>query len=154
DDVRGVDELAGLVLVDGALGNEPSTETAYLEGSTGGAFPSPGLEGIREGNSRYTALPLLGIDVYARAAISSLRALDAADAIVEDSGRDRVLAILAGLTPARMPAMTNEAALAFAFDDELQPLGFVRAKLGHLVGGPIEEYASGLAGGAMLWRPS
>lgn len=152
--VSGYEELAGLILVDGALGDAPSTEEAYRNGSSGGAFPSPGLDGLRaEGGSRYTSLPLLGIDVYARAEISSLRALDAPDAVVADPGRDRILAILSGIMPSRFPAMTNEAALAFAFDDQLQPLGFVRAKLGRLVGGPIEEYMSALAPVTLL-RPS
>ncbi|MEZ4252471.1 MAG: hypothetical protein R3B99_30035 [Polyangiales bacterium] len=155
DDVRGDEELAGLVLVDGALGNVPSTEEEYRTGSSGGAFPSPGVDGVRaEGGTRYTELPLLGIDVYARAEISSLRALTAPDAVVRDTGRDRTLGILSGLAPSRVPAMSNAAALAFAFDDELQPLGFVRAKLGHLTGGPIESYENALAGGATLMRPS
>lgn len=153
DAVSGFEELAGLILVDGALGDSPSTEEAYRGGSSGGAFPSPGLDGLREGGSRYTALPLLGIDVYARAEISSLRALAAPDAVVADPGRNRVLATLSGISPARFPAMTNEAALAFAFDDQLQPLGFVRAKLGRLTGGPIEEYESALAPVTLL-RPS
>ncbi|HJK93106.1 MAG TPA: hypothetical protein RMH85_02295 [Polyangiaceae bacterium LLY-WYZ-15_(1-7)] len=153
DGTRGVEELAGLVLIDGALGDAPSTEEAYLEGSSAGGFPSPGLEGIRTGNQRYTTLPLLGIDVYARAEISSLRALVAPDEVVEDFGRARVLGTLMGLRVDRVPPMTNEAALAVAFDDEFQPLGFVRAKLGHLVG-PTETYESALAGGAELLRPS
>lgn len=153
--VSGYEELAGLVLVDGALGGEPTSEEEYRTGSSAGPFPSPGLDGLRAaGGSRYTSLPLLGIDVYARAEISSLRALVDPDAVVEDSGRDRTLAILSGLTPARFPSMSNEAALAFAFDDQLQPLGFVRAKLGRLVGGPLEEYESALASGAALLRPS
>ena len=53
------EELAGLVLVDGALGNVPSTEEEYRTGSSGGAFPSPGVDGVRaEGGTRYTARAL------------------------------------------------------------------------------------------------
>ncbi|MBX3251428.1 MAG: hypothetical protein KF901_29895 [Myxococcales bacterium] len=152
--VRGVDELAGLVLVDGALGGEPTTEEEYLEGTSAGPFPSPGLGGVRTGMNRYTSLPLFGIDVYARAEVASLRALVDPEGVVADPGRDRLLGILSGLTTRQVPALTNAAGLAYAFDDELQPLGFVRAKVGRLTGGPIESYESALAGGATLQRPT
>ncbi|MEM9070217.1 MAG: hypothetical protein AAGE52_17050 [Myxococcota bacterium] len=154
DGTRGVEELAGLILVDGTLGSEPSPEETYLNGSSGGIFPTPGLNGIRSDPQRYTTLPLLGIDVYARAEIASLRVLQDPDAIVADPGRDRVLGTLMGLPVARVPELTNQAALAVAFDDEIQPLGFVQAKLGRLSGGPTEMYESGLAGGAMKIRPT
>lgn len=153
DGVRGVEELAGLILVDGALGDAPIEQSAYLDGSTAGPFPTPGLTTIRAEGPRYTTLPILGIDVYARVEISSLRYLTDPAAVVSDPGRDRILGILMGLAPARVPELTNAAALGLAFDDETQPLLFVRAKIGRLVGGPIEMYESGLAGGEVLARP-
>ena len=154
DGTRGVEELAGLILVDGALGATESTEDEYRNGSMSGGsvIPSPGLDAVREGD-RYVALPLLGVEALTRAEVISLRALHDPDAIVEDVERDRLLAILMGMSFRDVPAMTNETALALAFDDQFQPLGFIRAKVGQLVG-PTETYASALAGGEMLLRPS
>jgi len=149
DGTRGVEELAGLILVDGILGGAPLTATEYEEGTTGGTFNVPGLTAIREG-TRYTALPLLGIDVYARAEVLSLRALVAPEAVVVDRARDSTAALLLGLTIAQMPSFTNRAAIAVAFDDELAPLAFTRARLGHLAGGPVEEYANALSGETLV----
>jgi len=152
DGVRGFEELAGVILVDGILSGEPIEESAFREGSTAGGFPSPGIDGLRDGSaSVYTVLPLLGIDVYAQAEIGSLRVLLDPDAVVEDFGRDRTLATLTSLRPSQIPAMSNEAALALAFDDSTVLLDFVGTKLGSLVG-PTEEYAT-LFGGMSL-RPS
>lgn len=50
--------------------------------------------------------------------------------------------------------LTNAAALGLAFDAAYQPLGFVRATVGELTGGPVEEYESFLAGRETLLRPS
>jgi hypothetical protein len=88
DGTRGVEELAGVVLIDGALSDEASTETEYLEGTTGGTFPSPGLDGIR-GGMPYVALPLLGIEVLVVAEIMAMRTLVSPDAVVADGPRDR-----------------------------------------------------------------
>lgn len=151
DGTRGVEELAGLILVDGILGAAPSTETEYLEGTTGG-FATPGLTTIRE-RTRYTELPFLGIDVYSRAEVLSMRALEAPEEVVVDTGRDRTAGLLLDLSLAEIPAMTNRAAIAVAFDDQFAPLLFIRAKLGNLTGGPVEEYLNALSG-EMLLHPT
>lgn len=151
DAFNGYDELAGIILVDGLLGAEPSTETDYLEGQTAGGFPQPGVEGIRE-SSRYTELPLLGVAIYTRAEVLSLRALLDPDAVVDDIRRDLVLGTLLSLNRNDIPPMSNAAALAVGFDDQHGPLAFARAKLGTLVG-PTEEY-TGLLGSDTLLRPS
>lgn len=153
DGTRGVEDLAGLILVDGALGASEVSETDYREGSmSGGVIPSPGLNAVRE-SARYTTLPLLGIEALTRAEVISLRALADPDGVVEDVERDRLLAVLMSMSFRDIPAVTNETALALAFDDRFQPLGFIRAKVGQL-SGPTEMYASALAGGEMLLRPS
>lgn len=154
DGTRGVEELAGLILVDGALGGTEVSEDEYREGGMSGSavIPSPGLNAVREGD-RYVALPLLGVEALTRAEVISLRALADPDAIVEDVERDRLLGVLMSLSFRDIPPLTNEAALALAFDDEFQPLGFIRTKVGQL-SGPTEMYASALAGGEMLLRPS
>ncbi len=151
DATHGFDELAGLILVDGLLGAEPTTETEYREGQSMGGIPQPGLDEIRA-ETRFFALPLLGVAVYARTEVLGLRALQDPALVVDDSGRDRVLATLSGLAPTRVPPMDNATAMALGFDDAHGPLAFARARLGTLVG-PTENYG-GLFGGEMLQRPS
>ena len=154
DGTRGADELAGLILVDGVLGGAPITEMEYREGTMGGFIPRPGLDDIRnDGNQRYVAFPLLGIDVYSLAEISALRAELSPEEVVEDVRRDRVLATLMGLSVPRIPNLTNEAAFAAAFDDDYQPVSIIRTKLGEFTGGPVETYA-GIFDGEDLLRPS
>lgn len=148
---NGYDELAGIILVDGLLDETPSSETDYLAGTMAGGFPQPGVTGIRE-RTRFTELPLLGIDIYTRSEILSLRALLDPEGVVEDIRRDRILSTLLTLSRNDIPPMTNAAAIALGFDDQHGPLAFARAKLGTLEG-PTEEYMSAL-GGDMLLRPS
>lgn len=152
DGTRAVNELAGLVLIDGALRGAPITETEYHEGTGGGVTALPGVDAIRAG-SPFVSLPLLGVAVYARAEIMSLRALLTPDAVVEDRGRDEVLSLLLELAPNRIPPMTNRGALGFGFDDRTNPLTFAQLSLGTPRGGPVESYASALAGRELL-RPS
>jgi pimeloyl-ACP methyl ester carboxylesterase len=148
---NGFDELAGIILVDGLLGATPSEETDYLEGTSAGGFPQPGVTGIRE-RTRYTELPLLGVAIYTRTEILSLRALLDPDAVVDDVRRDLVLGTLLSLNRNDIPPMSNAAAIALGFDDQHGPLAFARAKLGTLEG-PTEEYTSALGGDTLL-RPS
>ncbi|MBO6935720.1 MAG: hypothetical protein JJ863_12120 [Deltaproteobacteria bacterium] len=148
---NGFDELAGIILVDGVLGSAPTDETVYLEGSTVGGLPQPGVNGIRDG-SPYTELPLLGVAIYTRTEVLSLRALRDPDAVVDDIRRDNVLGTLLSLNRNQIPPMSNATALALGFDDQHGPLAFARAKLGTLVG-PTEEYM-GLLGSDTLLRPS
>lgn len=150
DGSRGVDELAGVILVDGILGDEEGTEESYRDGSTRGGLPTPGLTEIRDGDP-IASIPLLGVDIYARAEIMSLRVLEAPDATVTDRGRDTIFGILFGYRRSETPRLTNEAALAFAFDDASGPLAFARAKLGQF-DGVTEDYTSAIFS-AMLVRP-
>ncbi len=154
DGTRAVDDLAGLILVDGALGGTELSETEYREGGMGGSpvIPSRGLNDVRE-STRYVALPLLGVEALTRAEIISLRALEDPDGVIEDVERDRFLGVLMEMSFRDIPTLSNRAALALAFDNEFQPLGFLRTKAGEL-SGPVELYESALGGGAMLLRPS
>lgn len=151
DGLRGAEMLAGVILVDGAQGETPLEETAFLEGTSGGIMPSPGLNGIRE-RTRFVELPLLGVAVYASAEILSLEALTAPDAVVADRTRDRVLSTLLGLPAAQVPDFTNEAALGWGFDAASNGLSFAAVSCGTSTGGPTEEYDSLL--GARLLHPS
>jgi hypothetical protein len=151
DGVRGCEELAGIILIDGGQEDAPVDETTYREGGGTGFTASPGLDAIRA-TDRFFALPLLGLPVYARAEILSMDALTHPDDVIVDDGRARVLATLLGLTVAAIPPMTNEAAFGFGFDGASNGLTFVAVSVGHHAGGPVEEYASVL--GATLIHPS
>ncbi len=149
DGVRGVEELAGLVLVDGALPDAAIGETEWREGAGSGLMAQPGVDAIRE-RSPYVALPLLGLEVYVHAEVMSLRVLADPDAVVEDRGRDEVFQLLLELAPSEVPAMTNRAALGFGFDDRSNALAFAQVSLGAPTGGPVETYTSSLGGGELV----
>jgi hypothetical protein len=144
DGSRGAEELAGLVLIDGALQSTAIDETAYHEGTGSGILPIIGLDALRAGQP-ITTLPLLGQAVYAQAAVLSLRALVAPEEVVVDRMRANTLGLLLGLAPVDVPPMTNLAALGFAFDSEFQSLSFVTVTMGTAAGGPLEEYESAIA---------
>jgi hypothetical protein len=141
DGTRGVEELAGLVLIDGALGPTAYDETTYHTGEMGGLLSVPGLDRIRT-DSPIVSLPLLGQAVYAQAAILALRARHAPTEVIEDRRRAETLGLLLGLAPNDVPPMTNLAALGFAFDTEFQSLSFAAVKMGRATGGPLGEYTS------------
>ncbi len=143
DGSRPIDELAGIVLLDGLLAPTPITESEYENGAEG-LIPSPGLNAVRT-TEPFTELPLLGVGVVARAEIMAMRTLLAPDEVRVDGSRDRTLGLLMGLSPAAVPALSNAAAFSLPFDDEFSALGFLKTKLGTLVGGPIETYTSLLA---------
>lgn len=134
---RGAEELAGFILIDGILGTTPSTENEYLTGSSAGGYPAPGLDGIRD-NQPYTALPLLGVSALVNAEIAALHAHFDPTGVIDDSERDNQFSVLFG---ADMPRMTNLAAMGLAFDAAHEPLPFVRATIGTLVG-PTEGYST------------
>lgn len=148
DGVRGADLLAGVILIDGAQGETATDESAYLEGTSGGIMPSPGLTSIRT-TSRFVELPFLGVGVYTTAEILSLEALLSPDAVVRDVSRNRTLGTLLGLPASQIPDMTNEAALGWGFDSASNGLSFAAVSCGAAMGGPTEEY-DGLLGGRLI----
>ena len=151
DGVRGAELVAGLVLVDGAAAAEPSTETEYREGTSGGLMSMPGVDEIRS-SRRFLALPLLGVEVHVLAEISAMLALYAPDEVESDRARTTVLATLMSLPPRNVPDMTNAAAFGWAFDDASNGLSFAAVSMGQPTGGPTEEYESLF--GSTLIRPS
>lgn len=151
DGGRGVDWLAGVILLDGSQGETPIGEREYLEGGGGGFMPFDGVPEIRTGN-RYIQLPLLGVSVYAQAEIVALAAVNAPEEVrMNDRQRDRVLATLFGTSLANIPPMTNAAALGLAFDDASNGLSFAAVSAGAPIG-PTEPYESLF--GITLRRPS
>lgn len=151
DGTRGAERLAGVILVDGAEGEAPITEDEYRNGTGSGLMSSPGVIEIRS-TTRTFELPFLGVAVYARAEIAAMQALLAPDDVIEDRGRDMVLSTLLSLPIARIPAMTNEAAFGFAFDDASNGLSFAAVSCGTHSGGPVEPYMSLF--GSTLAHPS
>lgn len=143
DGKRGFDQIAGMIFLDGLMGDTPSEQAAF----------ESELTTIRA-SERYTTLPLLGIDVYTSAEIVSLRTWFDPSGFVEDPVRDGTFEILFGLAPGDMPAATNVATLGLAFDSMHQPLSFSRTTLGTLSGGPTEDFTFPLAGDEVLQRPS
>ena len=150
DGTRGAEELAGVILVDGSQSETPVEEMVYRMGGGGGLTASPGLDAIRN-RTRYFELPFLGIAVYARAEILSIDTLADPDAIIDDPGRDTLLATLMATRAPLIPPMTNAAALGWAFDSASCGLTIAAVSCGQPVG-PMEEY-DGLLGGR-LFRPS
>jgi pimeloyl-ACP methyl ester carboxylesterase len=149
DGTRGVDELAGMILIDGVLGPTPLEETEYLEGTGGGFSNIVGLDEIR-GGLPYFELPLLGISIYAGIEVMSMRMLAAPDEIVVDDVRDDALRILLSYGGGDLPLMTNEAALGWGFDDESNGLAFAAVSCGHATGGAVEPYTNPFFGGELI----
>ena len=152
DGRRGAEDLAGLVLIDGRVAEQPLDEQGYREGSGEGLLARPGLESIRNGTP-YSALPILGAGVFISAELVALRAIEAPDALLEITPAfARLLAVLMSLGADRIPAMTARAALGFGFDASYNPLTFAQVTLGE-ADGPLEAYTNPLVGEELL-RPS
>lgn len=149
DGTRGAEELAGIVLVDGALGSESISEEEYNEGFSSGGFGSSGLEGIRE-DSPALAIPFLGIDIYILAEQMALRARFDPEGVVDDSQRDDSLSLLLGYPRNAVPTFTNNAAFGLPFDDASGALAFARLGVGEPLG-DTEAFTSLL--GEELTRP-
>lgn len=144
DGSPGYADLAGLVLVDGIAGEEGDaapavTEQDYLDGGGSGFTAFPGLDAIRT-STQYIALPLLGLDIYPVAAVISMRALWTPDELKKDPQRDKAFQTL--LSVNGVPAMTNRAAMGFAFDDESNGVSFAAVSCGRSEGGAVEKYKS------------
>lgn len=154
DGTRGVDELAGLIVVDGGGAAAGIDEEEYRAGGGGiGALTNPGLDRIRE-RTRFLELPILGASALVRLHVIALRALYAPTEIIEDDpGRDRLSALLLSLGDDEVPLMTNRAVLGFALDDASSAVTFAACALGSSSGGPLGQFTSPF-GGATLLQPT
>jgi hypothetical protein len=135
--VRGAEELAGVILVDGASNGAAMTEAEYHAGVSSAFMTLPGIEALRATGPRYFELPLLGVAVLATAQIMSLRALEDPTGVVEDRERDRVLSTLFSIPRGAVPNFTNRASLGFGFDDESNGIPVFSCSLGKPTGGPV-----------------
>ncbi len=154
DGTRGAEELAGLVLIDGLLGDSPITEDEYQNGTGGGFGSVPGLDKIRTGNLRYFELPFFGVSALAQVEVLSLRTLVDPDAVIEDDLRDDSLRILMQMGDDPVPAMTNAAALGFALDQGSNSITFTAVSCGRPIGGALEDYENALGDGTTLYHPT
>jgi hypothetical protein len=134
--VRGAEEIAGIVLVDGAASAAPISETEYRMGTSGGFMALTGVDALRTRGPRYLELPVLGVNVMVTAEIMSLRALADPDGFAADAQRDRVLSVLWSIGRAEVPRMTNEAALGAGFDQASNGIPVFSCNLGQPAGGP------------------
>ena len=135
--VRGAEELAGVILVDGASNAAAITEAEYHAGVTSAFATLPGIDALRAEGPRYFELPLLGVGVLATSEIMSMRALAEPMGVVEDRERDRVLSTLFSIPRGAVPNFTNRAALGFGFDDESNGIPVFSCSLGKPTGGPV-----------------
>lgn len=134
DGTRGAEELAGVVLVDGASPGASISEAEYHAGFGSGFMTSPGVDAVRS-TTRYEALPLLGVGVFVGAEILGMRALYAPSATRNDPQRNLFLSLLWSVTTSQIPTLTNRAAFGLAFDDESNGIVIFSASLGKPNGG-------------------
>jgi len=151
---RGADQLAGLVLIDGLLGDAPVTEEEYFGGGQGGLFSVPGVDSLRTTGARYFELPFFGVSVLAHLEVMGLRALVDPDGVVSDDLRDSSLRVLLQMGADEIPPLTNEAALGFSLDQGSNSITFTAVSCGVPTGGVLEDYENSLADGATLYHPT
>ena len=136
--IRGAEELAGVILVDGASQGAAISEAEYHAGVSGGFAPLSGIDALRADGPRYLELPVLGVGVLVTAEIMSMRALADPEGVTEDRERDRVLSTLFSIPRGLVPNFTNRAALGFGFDDESNGIPIFSCSLGKPTGGTVE----------------
>jgi len=153
DGSRGVEHLAGIVLIDGVLHEEPLTEEEFYGGTSGGFLSFAGLDKVRAGDRTYFEIPFLGPYVLPQMEILLMRALGDPEGIVEDEARDRTLRLLLQMGGDPIPTMTNEAAAGFAFDDESTSVFLFAVSCGDPAGGGVEEYHNVIADETLI-RPT
>jgi len=153
DGVLGTEQIAGIVLLDGILREEPIDEAAYMDGQADPLTPLPGLNALRDGSKAYYALPLLGIEVFTTLAIQGLRARQAPTELMQDPVAEGLLGLLLGLNADALPKLTNRGALGLALDSASLPIGQFAISMGQPTGGPLEDYEHPLLGGTKQ-RPS
>jgi pimeloyl-ACP methyl ester carboxylesterase/predicted esterase len=148
----GFERLSGLVLLEGtpnpadasAIPRQTAYETTGI--NSGGGVTS--LKALRTG-SPMVSLPFIGPDLFVTAEILAMRTTMAPHAVNPDADLVRgFFGTLFGLTT--IPAITNEAALGFGFDDDYEPLSFARVSLGSALGpvgpNPNAAFFGGLVG--------
>ena len=125
----GFERLSGIVLLEGA----PSP-------SSGSAIPDPGAyeAGVAaaRGGALISSIPFVGLDLYPTAEIIALRASSrTGDPTGLSPDADLVETFFRLLFPlGQVPPATNRAVLGLGFDDEYEPVAFLRSALGEGIG--------------------
>jgi hypothetical protein len=151
DGVRGAEQVAGLIMVDGEMlgETEPLTEEEYLRTDgipVAGLVTIYGLENQRtEPSQRMVGIPLLGLDLFTLAETLAMRAHFEPEAVVDDIVRDTVFGLLLDLEVEQVPPTTNAAGYGLVFDVEYAAFTAISANLGTVVG-PTEAYHNFLLG--------
>jgi pimeloyl-ACP methyl ester carboxylesterase len=151
DGTAGVDDIGGLVLVEGGTLAAPLDEAGYHQGIAGGFFDNlPGIDGLRSDGPRYLDFPVLGLDAYLALQITGLAALTDPDSPNTDPEVKKALGVLMGVP---IPHLTNTSAFGMVCDDQFTPINLLRVSAGNATGGPLESYNS-ILDGTRLLRPS
>jgi pimeloyl-ACP methyl ester carboxylesterase len=156
DGVRGDEDLAGLVLVDGVVG-EPGKPFALTQaeyettGLSNGAFggAKPQLTQIRQ-TTRFFAFPLLDVKLFPVSIGTALRAQLKPDAVEIDRPRREALELL--FLSSNLPRMTNRAAFGLAFDAATCPVSIAAVNAG-ATDGPLVD-ATPLFGSDPIQKPA
>jgi pimeloyl-ACP methyl ester carboxylesterase len=137
----GFERLSGLLLLEGApsptapVASQASYETQGISGGIGRSS----LRSIRSGSPFASLQPFLDTDLYVSAQIVAMRAsplFGFPHALSPDADlTSGFVGLLFGLST--LPPITNRAALGFGFDNDFEPLSFVRASIGQPTGGAI-----------------
>ncbi|MBU1245041.1 hypothetical protein KKD52_17095 [Myxococcota bacterium] len=153
DGKKASDYLAGVVMLDGGGLRRSLTEDQYHEeGCVGSLGLKVGLDQLREAGPYVQEL---GLDsgIWIALDLAALRASGRFND-PRDEVQDRVLKNLIGIFLDKPDLrLTARAALSVLADDNFAPAIVMRAGLGMIEGGPVEEYHSELAGETLL-RPS
>lgn len=153
---RGDESLAGLVLVDGVVGEpgkpftltrEEYETTGLSNGAFGGAKPQ--LAQVRE-STRFFAFPLLDVKLFPVSIGTALRATWNPDVVEIDRPRREALELL--FLSSNLPRMTNRAAFGLAFDAATCPVSIAAVNAG-ATDGPLID-ATPLFGSDPIQKPA
>ncbi len=146
-DHAGYELLSGLVLLEGAPnpGAPPPSQEAYERTGVGGGFTRTSVRSIRTGNPVSSLEPFVSSDLFIVAEILAMRAAPEFGTGQElspdaDLYRNFFSLLFGSSEPVQA---TNRAALGLGFDNDFQPLAFVRVSLGSLTGGRVGANPNG-----------
>ena len=153
DGTKASDWLAGVVMLDGG-GLRPglSEQEYHEEGCVGSLGLKVGLDDLRAAGPYVQEL---GLDsgIWIALDLAAMRASGLFND-PHDEIQDRVLKNLIGIFLEKPDLrLTARAAMAMLVDDHFAPAIVMRAGLGMVAGGPVEEYLSTIAGETLL-RPA
>jgi len=136
----GFERLSGVVLLEGAPNPQPGAaapaQADYETRGLGTGLTRTSLKKLRSGDPVAGLQPFAGIDIFVTAEIAAMRTSslfgDPLGLSPDTDLGQSFYGLLFGLRS--LPPMTNRAAFAFGFDNDYEPLFFVRASVGEAIG--------------------